>query len=142
MRTVRPLRAVEAAACKEAREVRDGDAVDLFGQNVVHPLLQVGYRVLQPCGQPTRDLAEKDAGLGERVQEPHVRVGPDVSTVIVAGPRQSEGVKHLVGQLRRGEDFIVGEVRYAREDIGVAAAKREASLCRAHAASSRTVSGG
>lgn len=141
MGAVRQLRAIDAPAREQAGEVRDADAVDLLGQDVINPLLQIGDRVLEPCGQPARDLTEEHARLGERVQEPHGRVGPKVRPVVIGCPRLGEGVEHLVGELRRREDLVVGQVRDAGQYVRVAPPQREASLRCTHAASSLTVNG-
>lgn len=68
MRTVRPLRAVDTPSSKQAGQVRDADAVDLLGQNVVDSFLKVRDRVLESVGEAARDLAEEHARLRERIQ--------------------------------------------------------------------------
>lgn len=106
---------------------------------MVDPLLKVGDRAFEASGQAAGDLAQEHARLGERVKEPHVGIGPDVRSAVVSGPGVRDCIEHPVGELGRGEDLVVGEVRDARQDVGIAPAKSEAHLGCAHPASSLTV---
>ena len=145
---LRVLRAIHTAARQQAREMRDPDPKHLLRQDVVHARLQVRHLLLQPLGEPRRDLPEEHARLCHRVQEPHRRVRPEVRSPIVRRPGLGERIQHPVRERRRREHLVVRKVCDARQDVRVAAAQRKAGL-RAHTASptvtaarSLTVTGG
>lgn len=62
------LGTIEAAAGEQAGQLGDGDAIDLFLENVVHPFLQVGDLLLQTHQQPLGDLPQEYAALAGRVK--------------------------------------------------------------------------
>jgi hypothetical protein len=64
------LGTIHAPACQQAREVRGGDAEHLPGQDVVHPLLQIGNLLLQSLVEALGNLAQETAGFGAGVEEP------------------------------------------------------------------------
>ncbi len=142
------LGAIDAAAGEEAGDAGDADAEDLFREDVIHALLQGGDLLLQAYGEAAGDLAEEDAGLGAGIEEGDGLVRPEVRAAVVGGPCLGEGVEHAVGEFRRGEDLVVGEVRDAGEHIRIPPAQGEGGLLAhgvpsfAAAASSLTVIGG
>ena len=102
--------AIEAAAGKEAGDLRHGDAVDLLMKDVIQPLLKIGDLIRQSHNKPPGDLPQEDAGLGRRVQELGVGV-----------PKQLLGqqVQHGVGDLWRGEHLVVAQIGQAGEDVRI-----------------------
>ena len=105
-----------------------------MGEDVIDAFDEVRYCQDQPVGEPTHDLAEKHPGLRERIEERDIGVGPDVCAVVGVCPRGCERVEHLVRELWRGEDFVVGQVRDAGQDIRVVPSEGE--RCKGHAAAS------
>jgi len=119
VRTVGELRAVDAPTSQQCSELGDPDAEHLTGEDVIDTFGEVGDSQGQPVGEPTHDLAEEHTGLGKRIEERDIGVGPDIGAVVVVCPRGSERVEHLVRKLWRGEDLIVGEVCDAGQNIWV-----------------------
>ena len=102
--------AIEAAARKEAGDLRHGDAVNLLMEDMVQPLLEIGDLIRQSHDQAPGNLPQEDAGLGRRVQ----KLGAGV-------PKQLLGqqVQHGVGDLRRGEHLVVAQIGQAGEDVRI-----------------------
>ncbi len=108
MRAVGELRAVDAPAREQRRELGDPDAEHLVGEDVIDAFGEVGDRQDQAVGESAHDLAEEHTRLGERIEERDIGVGPDVGAVVGVCPRGGKRVEHLVRELGRGEDLIVG----------------------------------
>lgn len=125
MGAVRPFGAVEASARKQTGQVRDTDTEDLLGEDVIHSLIEVADLLLQSLDQAAGDLAQEHARLGEWVEESHIRVRPEVFSIVRLCPCRGQVVEHAVGELRRGEDLVVGEVGDAGQDVRVATSERE-----------------
>ena len=95
------FRAVEASTAHHGGQPGDGNSKKLMVHDVVDTLLLVGYLVSQANNQPFGYLTQEDAALGARVEE--TRIG-----TLEQFLRQH--VQHLVGQLRRGEHFVVAQI--------------------------------
>lgn len=100
--------AIEASTGEVRGEFCDGEPEDLSGQDVVYTLLSVQYRSFQAFDEPTCDLTKEDSALAAGVEEAGVRRTEKVL-------RQE--VEHLVGECRRGEDFVVAQIGDAVEDV-------------------------
>ena len=134
VRAVGELRAIDTPASQQCSELCDPDAENLTGEDVIDALGEVRERQDQSVGEAASDLAKEDPRLGERIEERDIGVGPDVGAVVGVCPRGGKRVEHLVRELRRGEDLIVGEVRDARQHIRVVPSEGE--RCKGHAAAS------
>lgn len=128
MLAVRVLGAIHAAPREQARDLRDADAKHLPGEDVVHALLQIRNLLFQSLSEAAGDFAQEHAGFRAGVEELHRLVGPEVHAAVVGGPRPGQRVEHPVGELRRREHLVVGEVRDARQHVRVTAAQREIGL--------------
>jgi hypothetical protein len=104
------LRAIKTSAAHHGGQPGDGNSIELMVHDVVYALLLVRYLVSQAHNQPFGNLAQEDAALGARIEK--ARVG-----TLEQFLRQH--VQHLVGQLRRGEHFVVAQVGQARQHIGI-----------------------
>ena len=104
------LAAIDGAAGKQRGEFRDGDAEHLAVQDVVDALLTVGYLVLQTAVEPLHYLAQEDAALGEGVEE---------GGLFATEQLLRQEVEHLVCQLRGREHFVVAQIGYAIQHIGI-----------------------
>ena len=104
------LAAVEATATEVGGELGDGDAEHLAVHDMVDALLTVGNLRLQATVEPLDDFAEKDATLGEGVEE---------RSVGTAEQLLGQHVEHLVGERGRCEHLIVREVRQAIQHVGI-----------------------
>ena len=122
------LGAIHAAPREQAGDLRDADAEHLPGQDVIDALFQVRNLVLQPLGEAAGNLAQEHAGFRAGIKELHRLVGPDICTLVIRTPRLGQRVQHTVGELRRREHLVVGEVRDARQHVRVAAAQGKAGL--------------
>lgn len=122
------LGAIHAAPREQAGDLRDADAEHLPGEDVVHALLQIRNLLFQSLSEADRDLAQEHAGFRAGVQELHRVIGPDVRALVVRRPRLGQRVQHPVGKLRRCEHLVVGEVRDARQHVGISSAQREIGL--------------
>ena len=67
MLTIRALGAVHAPSSHERRELGDCNPVNLFGQNMVDPLLQVRNLCLEPLYKAASNLSKEHTCLGERI---------------------------------------------------------------------------
>lgn len=121
--------AVDAAPREQGGHLRDGDAVELFAEDVVKPLLQIGNLRCQSVDQALGDFAQEYARFAHRVEKARIRVLPQAL-------RQQ--IQHLVGNVRRGEDFVVGKVGEAGEDVGVIVCFE----CARHCPAPKNASGG
>ena len=61
------FRAVHAPAGKQAGQLRDGNAIELLVEDVVHPLLQIGDLIFKPHPQPLGNFPQKYAGFAGSV---------------------------------------------------------------------------
>lgn len=89
-------------------EARDSGAEDHVALDVVAPQAGVWLPALEADHQSLEYLAEEDARLGGRVEPPVLGIGPHL---------RRERVEHGVGDLRRGEDLVVGELRQRLQHV-------------------------
>lgn len=104
------FRAIDAAAGKQAGQLRDSNAIELLAEDMIHPLLQIGNFIFQPHQQPLSNFPQKYAGFAGRVKECGVRTAEQLL-------RQQ--VQHPICHLRRSEYLVVGQVGKAGQHIGV-----------------------
>jgi len=94
--------AVYAAPRKQTGQLGNGDAIKLMLKNMIDALLQVGQLRLQPFQQPFGDLPQENAGFASRVKK---------SGLGALEQFLRQQIQHLVGDFRRREDLVVGQVR-------------------------------
>ena len=152
VRAISVLRAIHAAPRQQAGEIRDSNAEDLLGQNMIHAVVKIRNLGRKTLGQAPGDLAKEHTGLCAWVEKLNGAICPEVRTSIVRRPSLGKRVKHPISELRWREHLVVGKIGYAGQNIRVASAKREACLTvhmasskpswEGEQASSRTVIGG
>lgn len=101
---------IDTAAGEETGQLGDGDAEQLFMEDVVDALLQVGDLRRKADQETFCDLAQKDAAFAGGVKEGGMGVAEQLLR---------KHIKHFVGHIGRGEDLIIGKVGKTGQDIGV-----------------------
>ena len=101
---------IGTAAGEETGQLGDGDAEQLFMEDVVDALLQVGDLRRKADQKTLCDLAQEDAAFAGGVKEGGIRIAEQLLR---------EHIEHFVGHVGRGEDLIIGKVGEAGQDIGV-----------------------
>ena len=86
---------------------------------MVDALLPIGDLRFQSLVEPPGNFAQKHAGLAGRVEKPGLGIAPE---------RLRQEVQHLIGQLRRREDLVAGEIGQAGKHIGVVTSRRRHGL--------------
>ena len=104
------LAAIHAAAGQKAGQLGDGDAIQLLLENMVNALLKVGDLGLQALEQTLGDLPEVDAGFAGGIQEGNIRVGEKLL---------GEHIQHLVDDVRRGKDLVIGQIRKTGQNVRI-----------------------
>ena len=79
-------------------------------EDVVDTLLQIGKLRFKSLDEPLGCLTEKYSCFTGRIEKCSVGIGEKLLR---------QHIKHLVDNLGRRENFIVGEIRQARQYIGI-----------------------